>query len=445
MLKENRGRFRKCQNCDIMDMVQEWNGRKCVNIRKRMLAAGMVTVVLISLACSGLAGCRKKEVTEEKKKQVITLWHYWDMSFQKKTLSRLIDQFNQSQDEIEVKTRYIPDADFKKELALSMYENEMPDIALVDSSDFLFFQNAKSFVDLSHRVYGIEEYMPEALEPCTVGNKIMGLPVGVNCVGLIYNAQMLREAGLSVPSTWEEFYETARALTKDGVYGYVQSTLESEESIYTFLPVFWSMGGDTEDLTSADSRASYELMRRMADEGIISRQSGNLTGKDLTMQFAKGKIAMMAGNSIQAEYIREKNPELEVEVTYMPTDGERITVQGGEIFCVTEGKHVEEAITFLNYISENERMAEYIDDLGYLAAKKEILKKQYPDNPICHSYIEMLSYARTREKSERWPEISAVMIEALDRSINDEASETEILQDAKDKIQKIRRAEDEER
>ena len=129
----------------------------------------------------------------------------------------------------------------------------------------------------------------------------------------------------------------------------------------------------------------------------------------------------------------------------MPTDGERITVQGGEIFCVTEGKHVEEAITFLNYISENERMAEYIDDLGYLAAKKEILKKQYPDNPICHSYIEMLSYARTREKSERWPEISAVMIEALDRSINDEASETEILQDAKDKIQKIRRAEDEER
>ena len=41
----------------------------------------------------------------------------------------LIDEFNHSQDDIEVTTRYIPDADFKKELALGMYEGTMPDIA----------------------------------------------------------------------------------------------------------------------------------------------------------------------------------------------------------------------------------------------------------------------------------------------------------------------------
>ena len=412
---------------------------------KRTGSVIVIALMIIISAFSGLTGCQKEQQPEVEKKQIITLWHYWDMSYQKQALSWLIDEFNQSQDEIVVETRYIPDADFKKELALSIYEETMPDIALVDSSDFRFFLESKSFVDLKGRVNGIEEYMPEALVPCTEGEKIYGLPFGVNCVGLLYNKEMLKEGGCEVPTTWEQFYETAKALTKDGVYGYIQPTMESEESVYAFLPVFWSMGGDVDNLMSEESRAAFLLMRQMAEEGIISRQCDNLISKDLAMQFAKENVAMMAGSSIQAEYIRKQNPELNFGVADIPSDGEKVTVQGGEIFAVTNGKHVDEAVTFLNYISDSGRMAEYMDDFGYLAAKKEILEQQFPDNEICRKYVDILSYARLREQSAQWPEISGELVQALRQSVNGDEDLTVILENASCEIQKIRRIADEER
>lgn len=69
---------------------------------------------------------------------MVTLWHYWDIPACQQTLSKLVKTFNASQDRITVEIKYVPDEDFKKQLALSMADGTMPDIAVVDSSDFRF-------------------------------------------------------------------------------------------------------------------------------------------------------------------------------------------------------------------------------------------------------------------------------------------------------------------
>lgn len=80
---------------------------------------------------------------------MVTLWHYWDIPACQQTLSKLVKTFNASQDRITVEIKYVPDEDFKKQLALSMADGTMPDIAVVDSSDFRFFHNMKHFADLT--------------------------------------------------------------------------------------------------------------------------------------------------------------------------------------------------------------------------------------------------------------------------------------------------------
>ena len=97
-----------------------------------------------------------------------------------KHLEDLVEEFNQSQEEVEIKVSYIPDEDFKKQLALAMAENTMPDIALVDSSDFQFLHNMKPFAELTGEVSELENYLPQSLEPCTIDGKIYGQPFGVN-------------------------------------------------------------------------------------------------------------------------------------------------------------------------------------------------------------------------------------------------------------------------
>ena len=70
----------------------------------------------------------------------------------------------------------------------------------------------------------------------------------MNCPALIYNKQMLAEAGCGVPGTWEEFYDTAVRTTGESHYGFDMAGIRSEESLYAFLPILWSMGGDVKNI-----------------------------------------------------------------------------------------------------------------------------------------------------------------------------------------------------
>ena len=74
----------------------------------RFLSAALAAMLAVSLAAAGLGGCGKAEEIKQNKKQQIELWYYWDMAYQQKVLGDLIYEFNHSQDEIEVTTRYIP-------------------------------------------------------------------------------------------------------------------------------------------------------------------------------------------------------------------------------------------------------------------------------------------------------------------------------------------------
>lgn len=408
-------------------------------IREKRILSGLFALMLLCvLAAGGLTGCEKQKQVKQNKKQNIELWHYWDISHNQQELERLLGGFNESQDKYEVTTRYVPDADFKKELALSMAEGDMPDLALVDSADFRFFHGMKPFVDITDEISGLDEYLDAAMEPCTINGRVRGLPVGLNCVALFYNKQMLSDAGVDVPVTWEEFYEAADKLTKDEVWGFGIPALQSEESMYTFLPLLWSMGGDVDSIDSLQSQKAFEMLRRMSQDGIMSRQSISLTLTDMAAQFAKGNVAMIFNTPMIVETLQEKYKELDFGVAYLPSDGEKVTVLGGEIFGVTEGGNTDGAIAFLKYISDKDRMAGYMDSLGYLAARGDVISGQFMDEQVRRQFVDIFETARAREFSESWPHISNVVTEAMEETIIGEKDEREILEKAALSIHKIR-------
>ena len=126
---------------------------------KKIFACALCVVMTVSL-CS-CAGCRKKEETKAKEKETIELWHYWDIPDNQRHLEELVEQFNKMQEDIEIEVSYIPDEDLKKQLALAMSEEKMPDIAVVDSSDFQFLHHMKAFADLTDAIPELKEYNEE--------------------------------------------------------------------------------------------------------------------------------------------------------------------------------------------------------------------------------------------------------------------------------------------
>ena len=393
------------------------------------------------LTAGTAAGCAEKEQDTVKEKEKITIWYYWSQSYVKKELANLVNGFNRTQDEIEVTTQYVPDEDFKKKLALSMADGNMPELALVDSSDFHYFHAMEPFVDLTDEIKDLEEYLPEVKEACSVEGRMMGLPYGMNCAVLYYNKNIMEVHGAKVPQTWQELYDTAVKLSDHGHYGFGLPAVESEESVYSFLPLLWSMGGEVDSLDSAGSRQAFHLLRQMTESGAMSRQTISLTDGDLLRQFVEGNIAMMITSSSMIASIRDLNPFLKYGVTVLPAadDSTRTTVLGGEIFGVTKGAHQDAAVKFLQYVSDKERMSSYMDRSAYMAPRRDVLEDQYVEDPLNRSMIEIAKSARTREFSVEWPYISRVLTDAMGETVIGEKTEDEILREAAERMAEIRR------
>ena len=60
----------------------------------------------------------KGQKQKRKKKETIELWHYWDIPDNQRSSGRAgKSSLIRSQEEIEIEVSYIPDEDFKKQLA----------------------------------------------------------------------------------------------------------------------------------------------------------------------------------------------------------------------------------------------------------------------------------------------------------------------------------------
>lgn len=402
---------------------------------KKVLSCGLCVVMAACLFIC--AGCQKKTEVKEKKKKVIELWHYWDIPDNQNHLEELVRKFNQSQNEIEIEVSYIPDEDFKKQLALAMSEEKMPDIAMVDSSDFQFLHNMKAFAELTNEIPELKEYNAKALEPCTIDGKIYGQPFGVNCTGMFYNKKILEEQGCTVPQNWEEFQETAAKVSNEKVKGFAITALQTEESMYEFLPVLWSMGGDVHDITQENSKRAFLMLAQMEKEGSMSLQSISLTMGDLTNQFIKGKIAMMFNSSMAIDSIREGNPDLEFGVAPVPCGETPVSVAGGEILAVADNENKNYAIQFLRFLADKERMKEYIDEFGFLAPRGDIMEQQFTEDPEKRMFVNMYQDARIREISPEWPQISLTLSDTLKEILVNEENQQEILRKSAEKIESI--------
>ena len=84
------------------------------------------------LACSMLGGA----VHAEEASGDVTIWYYWETEGHQKALGHIIEEFNNSQDSITVEAKYVPFADFKKQLSIGASADELPDLVILDRYGF---------------------------------------------------------------------------------------------------------------------------------------------------------------------------------------------------------------------------------------------------------------------------------------------------------------------
>lgn len=366
----------------------------------------------------------------------VTIWYYWETEGHQVALDKVIQDYNASQSAYVVTAKYVPFADFKKQLSIGASADELPDIAILDSPDHASYANMGIFEDITGK-FDVSNYYEGTVNSCTIDGKLYGVPFGVNCLALYYNVDMLEAAGCDVPTTWDELMDTAKKLTSGNVTGLAFCSLQNEEGTFNFAPWLWSTGATSYDLNNEKGIRALNYIKSLADAGVMSKECINWTQGDVMNQFISGNVAMMENGPWQIPTMQKEAPDLNWKVTLLPKDAAYSSVLGGENYAVIAGGNVEDALDFLTYATAEEQVKFMMESFGYISADQTIAEAQFEEGSPYQPFVEELKYAMPRGPHAEWPSISDAISLAFNKVITGTATPEDAAAEAQTTIDGI--------
>ena len=350
----------------------------------------------------------------------VTIWYYWETPGHQEALDHIIQEFNGQQDKIKVQAKYVPFADFKKQLSVGASAGELPDIVILDNPDHASYAAMGIFADITDR-FDVSTYYPGPVNSCTLDGKLYGVPFGSNDLVLFYNEDMLAEAGCEVPKTWDELLDVATKTTKGNVYGFAHCALQNEEGTFNFLPWVWSAGQTSYEIDSEGGIKALEFEKKLVDAGVFPKEAINWTQGDTMNQFISGNLAMMINGTWQIPTMRSEVPDMKWNVAPIPQDKQQASGLGGENYAVIAGGNEEAAIAFLQYATSKDTCLYMMDHMGYISSDSTIAKDQFQGDPVYQVFVDEMQYANARGPLPEWPDISDAISLAFNKVITGES------------------------
>ena len=406
---------------------------------KKLLSMGLVAMMAMGMlaGCGGSSedtetteGGETQETEAEGEPQDVTIWYYWETEGHQVALDKVIQDYNDSQDDYEVTAKYVPFADFKKQLSIGASADELPDIAILDSPDHASYATMGIFEDLTGK-FDVDNYYEGTVNSCTLDGKLYGVPFGANCLALYYNEDMLNEKGCTVPTTWDELMDTAKSLTTDSVSGLAFCSVQNEEGTFNFVPWLWSTGASSYEIDSEGGIKALTFAKDLVESGVMSKECTNWTQGDVMNQFISGNVAMMVNGPWQIPTMQQEAPDLNWKVTLIPKDSEYASCLGGENYAVIKGGNTEGALAFLEYATEEEQVKYMMDAFGYISADQTIAENQFEEGSPYEPFVEELQYAQARGPLADWPSVS----DAISLAFNEAMTGVSTPEDAAAKAQ----------
>lgn len=376
---------------------------------KKVLAAAL------SLACASTLFAATAVTASAADKKEVVIWDYFETDAQKQMMQSLIDEFNASQDEYEASHVYVPFADYEKQLTLGIASGELPDLVILDGCGMASFIQLGLFGDISDADINWDEYMEGPMESTMLDGKHYGIPFATNCTALFYNKDLFDAAGIDYPdenTTWDEFHEMAKALTKDGVSGFGNAATNTDEGTFQCLQWLYTAGGSYTDIE--DGVDAYKLMQEMIEDGSWTKECVNWTQSDVNNNFMAGNLAMQQNGPWQIPGIEANAPDLNYGVTVLPkkdADSEQATsILGGENMGVVNKDDTSGAEAFLKYYDQTDVMVDAMKQYGSYPPKTEAAKDSYwTDDPIQKAFLTQIDTSIPRGPSAAWQSYSSAI------------------------------------
>jgi multiple sugar transport system substrate-binding protein len=364
------------------------------------------------------------------------------------TLSR---EFDEQNEDIVVEYRVLQFDELVTESTRAIATGQAPDIISFDNPDFALFSSRGAMLDITDRVAAssvikTDSYYAGPLNSVTWEGRLYGLPKYTDTIGLFYNKDLFRKAGLDPedpPSTWDELLEAARKLNDpaSGIYGITFSARGNEEGTFQFLPWIQMSGGDYTKVNGPGAVKALELWKTFLDERLASQDVLSVGQWDSTGFFNNGQAAMAISGPWELNRM-STDAKFEWGVTLLPTEAEgsqRASALGGFDWGITaQTKHPDEAFRLLEYFYSQEHR--FFPEFSSIPARSDI---ELPPTGVelkdaaLVVFQEQLKYAAPRGPHPEWQKISKAIYDAMQAALTGQMSAQAALDQAQATIEGI--------
>ncbi|MFW6695016.1 ABC transporter substrate-binding protein [Streptomyces sp. MAR4 CNX-425] len=338
--------------------------------------AALATALSLTAASCGGGSSTGSEGTNDKPDELT----YWasnqgtSLEHDKEVLTPEIEKF-EKETGIDVKLEVVPWDSLLDRILAATTSGQGPDVLNIGNTWSASLQATGGLLawdkENLDRIGGRDRFVPSALAAAGAeGKDPAAVPLYSLSYALYYNKAMFAEAGIEEPpTTWDEFVEVGKRLTKDGTYGVaVEGGNPVENSHHAF--VFGKQHGadffDAEGNPTFDSPEAVAAVKQyvdfLANDKIAAVGNAEYAQNQSVKDFATGKAGMLlwqaAGSSLKAHGM--KADEYGVAPVPMqsedPPAGQDVNsmVAGINIAVFKNSDNIDGAVDFVKFMTSTE-------------------------------------------------------------------------------------------
>lgn len=363
-----------------------------------IIGAVVFFIVVLGLSLTFFLGGRFGNNAATAPKDVnLTYWGLWeDAEF----FQPLIAEYQQKNPHVKINYEKMTPQEYRKKLIARGMSGQGPDIYRFHNTWIPEIQEV--LTPLPKTIMSDQEFEKTFYKihqkDLKIGNNYYGMPLSIDGLVLIYNEDLLKQAGIvSPPTVWlgdqnDMLNAVSKLTVKDSSNNLVTAGLaignatnvEHFAEIYSLLLLL--NGGDLKKLDQPEAVEALQLYRKFAEENLWTDAMPNSISA-----FVQGKVAMIIAPSWQILTIKGTNPDLKVKVVPVPKglEGSAVSIASYWVEGVSKfSPNQVEAWKFLKFLSEKDSQTKLFE----AQSKTRLFGEAYSrvdlaDKLVTHEYL----------------------------------------------------------
>jgi multiple sugar transport system substrate-binding protein len=313
----------------------------------------------------------------------------------------------------------------------------LPDVLMLDNPDLQQIAATGALNPVSDFGLNADGYAPGIVAASTFDGKVYGLQPITNTIALFYNKDILAQAGVQPPKTWDELKDAAKKLTSGNRYGIAFTATADYEGTWQFLPFMWTAGGDEKDIATPQTAQALQLWVDLVNSGSASKSVVTWGQADVNEQFMAGNAAMMINGPWQYPVLA-KDPALKYEVVPIPgpqAGATPVAPLGGETWTIPRTGNKDrqaKAAKIVECLNTDASQMALATTRSTVPTKSSLIPQFVAKQPNMAAFSTAVQTARARtgELGAEWPKAATRIYTAVQKALTGGAAPLAALQQA---------------